>query len=78
MCNNCKRNIFLFLPFSFSINAYKVTGQFPWSSLRETDRGISTEISVKTIHQVLLIDFLDVKVIFLKCLSLPCYSELPR
>uniref|UniRef100_A0A8C7XLZ0 SAMM50 sorting and assembly machinery component n=1 Tax=Oryzias sinensis TaxID=183150 RepID=A0A8C7XLZ0_9TELE len=30
---------------NFSINAYKVTGQFPWSSLRETDRGISTEIS---------------------------------
>ncbi|KAK0141891.1 Sorting and assembly machinery component 50 A [Merluccius polli] len=28
-----------------SINLYKVTGQFPWSSLRETDRGISTEIS---------------------------------
>uniref|UniRef100_A0A8B9LG35 Sorting and assembly machinery component 50 homolog A n=1 Tax=Astyanax mexicanus TaxID=7994 RepID=A0A8B9LG35_ASTMX len=30
---------------NFSINLYKVTGQFPWSSLRETDRGISTEIS---------------------------------
>ncbi|XP_062402851.1 sorting and assembly machinery component 50 homolog A [Sardina pilchardus] len=30
---------------NFSINAYKVTGQFPWSSLRETDRGISTEVS---------------------------------
>ncbi|KAF2985577.1 hypothetical protein EK904_004449 [Melospiza melodia maxima] len=26
-----------------STNVYKVTGQFPWSSLRETDRGISTE-----------------------------------
>uniref|UniRef100_A0A673FEZ8 SAMM50 sorting and assembly machinery component n=1 Tax=Sinocyclocheilus rhinocerous TaxID=307959 RepID=A0A673FEZ8_9TELE len=31
--------------FSFSINLYKVTGQFPWSSLRETDRGVSTEFS---------------------------------
>ncbi|KAM8974549.1 sorting and assembly machinery component 50 homolog isoform 1-T1 [Pelodytes ibericus] len=30
---------------NFSVNMYKVTGQFPWSSLRETDRGISTEIS---------------------------------
>ncbi|KAG7221114.1 hypothetical protein INR49_017555 [Caranx melampygus] len=28
-----------------SINLYKVTGQFPWSSLRETDRGISAELS---------------------------------
>ncbi|KAL8220748.1 UNVERIFIED_CONTAM: sorting and assembly machinery component 50 [Gekko kuhli] len=28
-----------------SLNLYKVTGQFPWSSLRETDRGISTEIN---------------------------------
>ncbi len=33
--------------FSFSVNLYKVTGQFPWSSLRETDRGVSTEFSVK-------------------------------
>lgn len=32
---------------SFSVNIYKVTGQFPWSSLRETDRGISTEFSVR-------------------------------
>lgn len=32
---------------SFSVNLYKVTGQFPWSSLRETDRGISTEFSVR-------------------------------
>lgn len=32
--------------FSCSLNLYKVTGQFPWSSLRETDRGISTEINV--------------------------------
>ncbi|XP_053487216.1 sorting and assembly machinery component 50 homolog A [Ictalurus furcatus] len=30
---------------NFSVNIYKVTGQFPWSSLRETDRGISTEFS---------------------------------
>ncbi|XP_054898056.1 sorting and assembly machinery component 50 homolog A isoform X1 [Poeciliopsis prolifica] len=30
---------------NISVNAYKVTGQFPWSSLRETDRGISTELS---------------------------------
>ncbi|KAF3706209.1 Sorting and assembly machinery component 50 -like protein A [Channa argus] len=30
---------------NFSINMYKVTGQFPWSSLRETDRGISAELS---------------------------------
>ncbi|XP_048863422.1 sorting and assembly machinery component 50 homolog B [Brienomyrus brachyistius] len=28
-----------------SVNLYKVTGQFPWSSLRETDRGISTEFN---------------------------------
>uniref|UniRef100_A0A8C1R9E9 SAMM50 sorting and assembly machinery component n=1 Tax=Cyprinus carpio TaxID=7962 RepID=A0A8C1R9E9_CYPCA len=28
---------------NFSVNLYKVTGQFPWSSLRETDRGVSTE-----------------------------------
>lgn len=34
------------LCFSFSVNVYKVTGQFPWSSLRETDRGISTEFNV--------------------------------
>uniref|UniRef100_A0A4W4GYF1 Bacterial surface antigen (D15) domain-containing protein n=1 Tax=Electrophorus electricus TaxID=8005 RepID=A0A4W4GYF1_ELEEL len=40
---------------SFSVNIYKVTGQFPWSSLRETDRGISTEFSFpiwKTNHTV--------------------------
>ncbi|XP_051545232.1 sorting and assembly machinery component 50 homolog A-like [Myxocyprinus asiaticus] len=30
---------------NFAINLYKVTGQFPWSSLRETDRGVSTELS---------------------------------
>ncbi|KAI4825388.1 hypothetical protein KUCAC02_021071 [Chaenocephalus aceratus] len=28
-----------------TLNMYKVTGQFPWSSLRETDRGISGEMS---------------------------------
>uniref|UniRef100_A0A4W4H1N5 POTRA domain-containing protein n=1 Tax=Electrophorus electricus TaxID=8005 RepID=A0A4W4H1N5_ELEEL len=40
---------------NFSVNIYKVTGQFPWSSLRETDRGISTEFSFpiwKTNHTV--------------------------
>ncbi|RMC02950.1 hypothetical protein DUI87_20143 [Hirundo rustica rustica] len=30
---------------NFSVNVYKVTGQFPWSSLRETDRGVSTEFN---------------------------------
>uniref|UniRef100_A0A1B8Y363 Bacterial surface antigen (D15) domain-containing protein n=1 Tax=Xenopus tropicalis TaxID=8364 RepID=A0A1B8Y363_XENTR len=30
---------------NFSVNLYKVTGQFPWSSLRETDRGVSAEIN---------------------------------
>ncbi|KAM6425491.1 sorting and assembly machinery component 50 homolog [Rhynochetos jubatus] len=38
---------------NFSVNLYKVTGQFPWSSLRETDRGISTEFNIpiwKTNH----------------------------
>ncbi|XP_029455983.1 sorting and assembly machinery component 50 homolog isoform X4 [Rhinatrema bivittatum] len=42
---------------NFSVNLYKVTGQFPWSSLRETDRGISTEISFpiwKTSHTLKL------------------------
>ncbi|XP_010772915.1 sorting and assembly machinery component 50 homolog [Notothenia coriiceps] len=34
---NFERNI--------TLNMYKVTGQFPWSSLRETDRGISGEMS---------------------------------
>nr|KAF6277550.1 hypothetical protein mPipKuh1_015358 [Pipistrellus kuhlii] len=40
---------------SFSANVYKVTGQFPWSSLRETDRGVSAEYSFpiwKTSHTV--------------------------
>ncbi|KAF5929568.1 hypothetical protein HPG69_006290 [Diceros bicornis minor] len=39
----------------FSVNLYKVTGQFPWSSLRETDRGVSAECSFpiwKTSHTV--------------------------
>ncbi|OCT88055.1 hypothetical protein XELAEV_180166831mg, partial [Xenopus laevis] len=38
---------------NFSVNLYKVTGQFPWSSLRETDRGVSAEINFpiwKTSH----------------------------
>ncbi|CAN2391359.1 sorting and assembly machinery component [Pristimantis euphronides] len=38
---------------NFCFNLYKVTGQFPWSSLRETDRGVSTEINFpiwKTSH----------------------------
>ncbi|XP_056604451.1 sorting and assembly machinery component 50 homolog B [Triplophysa dalaica] len=30
---------------NFTLNLYKVTGQFPWSSLRETDRGVSTELN---------------------------------
>ncbi|KAJ0069869.1 hypothetical protein NL108_015414, partial [Boleophthalmus pectinirostris] len=30
---------------SITLNAYKVTGQFPWSSLRETDRGASAELT---------------------------------
>lgn len=30
---------------NFTLNLYKVTGQFPWSSLKETDRGVSTELS---------------------------------
>lgn len=40
---------------NFSLNLYKVTGQFPWSSLRETDRGVSAEISFpiwRTSHTV--------------------------
>ncbi|OWK03942.1 SAMM50 [Cervus elaphus hippelaphus] len=40
---------------NFSVNVYKVTGQFPWSSLRETDRGVSAEYSFptwKTSHTV--------------------------
>lgn len=30
---------------SVTLNAYKVTGQFPWSSLRESDRGVSAELT---------------------------------
>ncbi|XP_051976763.1 sorting and assembly machinery component 50 homolog B [Xyrauchen texanus] len=30
---------------NFALNLYKVTGQFPWSSLKETDRGVSTELN---------------------------------
>lgn len=40
------------MPPSFSVNLYKVTGQFPWSSLRETDRGLSAEYSVSSVHAV--------------------------
>lgn len=36
----------LFLSFSVTISAYKVTGQFPWSSLREMDRGVSAQLTV--------------------------------
>lgn len=32
--------------FSLTLNMYKVTGQFPWSSLKETDRGVSAELNV--------------------------------
>ncbi|KAM4035653.1 sorting and assembly machinery component 50 homolog [Anomaloglossus baeobatrachus] len=38
---------------NFCFNLYKVTGQFPWSSLRETDRGLSAEVNFpiwKTSH----------------------------
>lgn len=40
--------LFSLFTFSVTLNVYKVTGQFPWSSLRETDRGISAELSVNT------------------------------
>ncbi|XP_062339133.1 sorting and assembly machinery component 50 homolog B isoform X1 [Osmerus eperlanus] len=30
---------------NLTLNLYKVTGQFPWSSLKETDRGFSTELN---------------------------------
>lgn len=33
--------------FSLTLNLYKVTGQFPWSSLKETDRGVSAELNVR-------------------------------
>lgn len=33
--------------FSLTLNMYKVTGQFPWSSLKETDRGMSAEVNVR-------------------------------
>uniref|UniRef100_A0A8C1NXT8 SAMM50 sorting and assembly machinery component n=1 Tax=Cyprinus carpio TaxID=7962 RepID=A0A8C1NXT8_CYPCA len=39
---------------NFSVNLYKVTGQFPWSSLRETDRGVSTEFILVDIGPDLL------------------------
>lgn len=31
---------------SVALSAYNVTGQFPWSSLREKDRGVSAELTV--------------------------------
>lgn len=34
--------------FSITLNMYKVTGQFPWSSLKETDRGASAELNVRS------------------------------
>uniref|UniRef100_A0A668ACX4 Sorting and assembly machinery component 50 homolog, like n=1 Tax=Myripristis murdjan TaxID=586833 RepID=A0A668ACX4_9TELE len=30
---------------NLTLNMYKVTGQFPWSSLKETDRGMSAELN---------------------------------
>uniref|UniRef100_A0A8C6P355 Sorting and assembly machinery component 50 homolog, like n=1 Tax=Nothobranchius furzeri TaxID=105023 RepID=A0A8C6P355_NOTFU len=30
---------------NLTLNLYKVTGQFPWSSLKETDRGVSAELN---------------------------------
>ncbi|MEQ2233660.1 Sorting and assembly machinery component 50 B, partial [Ilyodon furcidens] len=30
---------------NLTLNLYKVTGQFPWSSLKETDRGLSAELN---------------------------------
>ncbi|XP_070784820.1 sorting and assembly machinery component 50 homolog B isoform X2 [Enoplosus armatus] len=30
---------------NLTLNMYKVTGQFPWSSLKETDRGLSAELN---------------------------------
>uniref|UniRef100_A0A8C9Y5I8 Sorting and assembly machinery component 50 homolog, like n=1 Tax=Sander lucioperca TaxID=283035 RepID=A0A8C9Y5I8_SANLU len=30
---------------NLTLNMYKVTGQFPWSSLKETDRGVSAELN---------------------------------
>uniref|UniRef100_A0A8C4HAV8 Sorting and assembly machinery component 50 homolog, like n=1 Tax=Dicentrarchus labrax TaxID=13489 RepID=A0A8C4HAV8_DICLA len=30
---------------NLTLNMYKVTGQFPWSSLKETDRGMSAEVN---------------------------------
>lgn len=34
---------------SLTLNLYKVTGQFPWSSLKETDRGLSAELNVSVL-----------------------------
>jgi len=38
--------------FSLTLNTYKVTGQFPWSSLKETDRGGSAEFNVSGGRQI--------------------------
>lgn len=34
------------LPSSLTLSIYSLTGQFPWSSLREEDRGVSAELGV--------------------------------
>lgn len=50
VCGLFKGAVFLILSvlyFSFALNLYKVTGQFPWSSLKETDRGLSAELNVR-------------------------------
>lgn len=36
----------LALSCSVLLSAYNVTGQFPWSSLREKDRGVSAQLTV--------------------------------
>lgn len=41
--------VFTVLCFSLTLNMYKVTGQFPWSSLKETDRGVSAEFNVSSL-----------------------------
>lgn len=50
---------------------YKVTGQFPWSSLKETDRGMSAELNVgigaikNSAHEIENNDFHHFEVILL-------------
>lgn len=41
------KSLYAFVCFSLTLNMYKVTGQFPWSSLKETDRGMSAELNVR-------------------------------